>query len=293
MTEHYDEFSMFADNAAEVGLAYAGPPTVRREFVEVAAGQRVSALVWGDGPAEFVFVHGGAQNAHTWDTTILAMRRPNAVAIDLPGHGRSDWREDRDYQPATNAAAVAQVVEQLAPEARAVIGMSLGGMTSYVLAARYPHLVRRLVIVDVTPGTSKDKTARITDFVRGPTSFESFEAILDRTIEHNKERSVSSLRRGVLHNARPLADGTWAWRYDRFERPKEADFTDLWVDVAAITCPVMLLIGQAWSIVDDADVAKFRECQPHAQVHYVAGAGHSIQGDQPVQLATLIGDFVS
>ena len=44
--------------------------------------------------------------------------------------------------------------------------------------------------------------------------------------------------------------------------------------------------------VDDADVAKFRECQPTARVEYVEKAVHSIQGDQPVVLAQLIKDFV-
>jgi pimeloyl-ACP methyl ester carboxylesterase len=161
-----------------------------------------------------------------------------------------------------------------------------------VLASRHPDLVRRLVIVDVTPGTNKEKSARITDFVRGPASFESFDAILDRTIEHNKERSVTSLRRGVLHNAKARPDGSWVWRYDRFENPKDIDFGDLWDDVRAIRCPILLLVGKAWSVVDDADVAKFTECQPTAQVEYVERAGHSIQGDQPVVLAGLIEDFV-
>lgn len=288
----YDEFGYFADNAAEVGLAFNGPPTVRRESVEVSPGRRVSALVWGDSPPEYVFVHGGAQNAHTWDTTILAMGRPSAIAVDLPGHGRSDWRADRDYFPATNAAAVATVIEQLAPNARAVIGMSLGGLTSYVLASRWPELVRRLVIVDVTPGTNREKSARITDFVRGPASFESFDAILGRTVEHNKERSIASLRRGVLHNARPEPDGTWVWRYDRFENPRESDFTNLWDEVTAVRCPMLLLVGKAWSVVDDEDVAQFRKCQPTAQVDYVEGAGHSIQGDKPVELAALIHRFI-
>src|SRR5262245_1832877 len=137
----YDEFGLFADNASEVGLSYDGPPVIRREFVEVNARQRMSVLVWGTSDPEYVFVHGGAQNAHTWDTTILAMGRPSAIAVDLPGHGHSDWREDRDYFPTTNAEAVAKVVRQLAPNAKAVIGMSLGGLTSYVLASRHPDLV--------------------------------------------------------------------------------------------------------------------------------------------------------
>ena len=61
----YDEFGMFADNAAEYGIVYEGPPVVRRESVPVEGGRQMSALVWGDGPPAMVLIHGGAQNAHT------------------------------------------------------------------------------------------------------------------------------------------------------------------------------------------------------------------------------------
>ena len=86
----YDEFSYFHENAEEFGLPYDGPPTVRRESVEVGDRAAGSARSCGArAPPELVLVHGGAQNAHTWDTVAMALGRP-LVAIDLPGHGHSD-----------------------------------------------------------------------------------------------------------------------------------------------------------------------------------------------------------
>ena len=114
----FDEFSLLHDNAEEVGLPWppaSGIPAVRREQVPVEDGRVVSALVWGTAPPEVVFIHGGAQNAHTWDTVALALERP-MVAVDLPGHGRSSWRDDARYDPITNAVAVATAIEALAPE---------------------------------------------------------------------------------------------------------------------------------------------------------------------------------
>src|SRR5712692_10801451 len=170
----YDEFSMFHENAEEFGLPYAGPPTVRRETVEVGPGRRLSALVWGDGDPELVFLHGGAQNAHTWDTVALALDRP-LVAIDLPGHGHSDWREDHEYTPVSNADDVAVVIRALAPDAGMVVGMSLGGLTAFCLAHRHPELVRKLAIIDVTPGTDHAKAEPIIAFISGPENFASFQ----------------------------------------------------------------------------------------------------------------------
>ncbi|MCB0969770.1 MAG: alpha/beta fold hydrolase, partial [Ilumatobacter sp.] len=142
----YDEFGMFHENAEEHGLAFDGPPTVRREAVAVDGGRHLSALVWGDGPPELVLLHGGAQNAHTWDTVALALGRP-LVAVDLPGHGHSDGGRNGSLDLAANAADVATVVEALAPDAAAVVGMSLGGMTTLAVSRHAPGLVRAAVLV--------------------------------------------------------------------------------------------------------------------------------------------------
>jgi pimeloyl-ACP methyl ester carboxylesterase len=289
----YDEFALLRDNADEAGLPWNGPPTVRRESVSLPDGQQVSMLVWGTGEPDVVLLHGGAQNAHTWDTVCLALDRP-ALAVDLPGHGHSGWRQDRDYWPVSNAEAVAEVVRRRAPQARAVVGMSLGGLTAIRLAGQYPQLVRKLVVVDVTPGVDMHKSAPIAEFVQGPETFPSFEELLERTVRYNPTRSERSLRRGLLHNARPLEDGTWAWRYDRLRPPGgELRFGSLWDDVSRIRAPAMLVLGALSGVVVADDVAEFRRRQPDARVEVVDGAGHSVQGDKPLELARLLTGFLT
>jgi pimeloyl-ACP methyl ester carboxylesterase len=286
-----DELGLLAETAQDFGLPWGGPPAVRRDEVGLSGGQRVSALVWGTADPEFVLLHGGAQNAHTWDAVALALSRP-LVAVDLPGHGRSDWRADRDYWPARNAAALSEVVPKLAPRARAVVGMSLGGLTAIALAASRPDLVRRLVVVDVTPGVTAEKSAPISDFVQGPATFASFDELLERTVRFNPTRSEQSLRRGLLNNARQHDDGRWVWRYDRMRPPGgELDFAALWPELARVTAPTMLVLGALSGVVVEDDVAQFLRCQPTARVERVEGAGHSVQGDRPVELAALLDDF--
>ena len=296
---HYDEFGLFHENAEEFGLPFDGPPTVRRVRVEVADdGRALSVLVWGSKPPEIILLHGGAQNAHTWDTVALALGR-SLVAIDLPGHGHSDHRVDGPFAPRLNAADVAVAIRALAPDARAVVGMSLGGLTTIALATHAPDIVRRVVLVDVTPGVDRDKAAPIAQFIAGPDSFESFEEILERTIQFNPTRSESSLRRGVLHNAIERDDGRWVWRYQRPRMLEEsameipAEFATLWDDVGKISVPLMLVRGGApGTVVDDNDVTELLQRLPDAQVELVEGAGHSIQGDRPLELVRLLNDFI-
>jgi len=297
VTAAYDEFSLFEDNATEVGLPWSGPPEVRRASVDVGGGQHVSALVWGSAPPEVVLLHGGGQNAHTWDTVAIALDRP-LVAIDLPGHGHSDWREDHDYSPVTSAPAIAAAIAELAADAQLLVGMSLGGVTAIRVAAQNPELVGRLAVVDVTPGVDETKAEPIIAFLSGPERFESFDEILERTVQFNPTRTVSSLRRGVLHNAKELPDSAWTWRYDPVRAWKDIDrpavtFVNLWDDVEAIKAPMLLVRGGLSGVVSDDDVAELRRRKPDADVVTVDGAGHSIQGDEPVELARILEEFLT
>ncbi len=302
----YDEFALFGENIAEFELAATVPPVERVDVgMPHDPGRHVSALRWGSGPAEIVLLHGGAQNAHTWDTVVLALGRP-VVAIDLPGHGHSHWRDDHAYTPQNLADDVAVIVADLAPDASMVVGMSLGGLTAMELAVRHPALVRRLAMIDITPGVNQQKAKAVLDFVDGPQEFASFDDLLARTIEFNPTRSESSLRRGILHNAAQQLDGSWQWRYDRtgHTRPKDAApdihgvadgaaASPLWDDFGSVTAPLTIVRGSTSPVVDDDDIAEARRRQPDIDVIVVEGAGHSVQGDRPVELARILDDLLS
>lgn len=297
----YDEFAYFHENAAEWGLPFDGAPSVERVAIATPDGRTISTLRWGPGGARVVLVHGGAQNAHTWDTVAMALGEP-LVAPDLPGHGHSDSPAPGvGTAPAANAADLAPVLDAHAPDAEVVVGMSLGGLTAIALAEQRPDLVRRLVLVDITPGVTGEKAKAIHDFVRGPATFPSFDELLQRTIEFNPTRSESSLRRGILHNAKQLDDGSWVWRHRRDDSAIMADASDdidgeqrrraveqLWDVLARYDGPVTLVRGmREQSVVTDDDVEQLTRHRPDAVVIEV-DAGHSVQGDQPLELAEII-----
>ena len=281
-----DEFAYLPENAAQAGVSGPLPPVARIDRGPL------SALRWGTEPVKVVFLHGGGQNAHTWDTVILGLGLP-ALAIDLPGHGRSEWREDGDYGPALNAAAVEPVIRELAPEADLVVGMSLGGLTALRLAVTAPDSVPKLVMIDVTP-SAPERHEQMTQaqmgavaLVRGERSFPSFEAMVEVTVAASPHRSRESLHRGVFHNAKQLDDGTWTWRYDTFRAG--GGFAGLWDDVPSLRTPTTLVRGAKSFFVNDDDAAEFGRTAPGFQrVIMVADSGHSVQGDQPRALVEIL-----
>jgi pimeloyl-ACP methyl ester carboxylesterase len=182
-----------------------------------------------------------------------------------------------------------------------IVGMSAGGLTAIALSKQSPELVRKLVLVDILPSPDPAMAKRISDFVDGPKTFDSFDEILARTTAFNPTRSVSSLRRGILHNAVQLEDGSWQWRHRRHQgapkrgTPEEMaeQLQALWGALDTLVVPVMLVRGMAdGSVVTDDQELELLRRVPTARIEHVEGAGHSVQGDKPIELAHLLADFL-
>ena len=280
------EFALLPENAEQAG---AEGPSPRVQRIDTAA---ISALQWGDASPRVIFLHGGGQNAHTWDTVIVGLGQP-ALAVDLPGHGSSAWREDGDYSPQHNADALAPVLDDLAPDADLVVGMSLGGLTAIRLGAVAPQLVRELVLVDVTPSAlqrhsemTKEQQGTVA-LMHGEREFPSFAAMLELTTAAAPHRDPKSLRRGVFHNSRRLDNGRWTWRYDTIR--EFPDFDGLWDDVAGLSAPITLVRGGKSGFVSDEDADELgRRAQSFRGVQVVENSGHSVQSDQPHALIGIL-----
>ena len=177
--------------------------------------------------------------------------------------------------------------------------MSLGGMTTLALADALPELVRAAVLVDVTPGVDAEKSAAITAFVKGPDSLRQLRRHPRPDVEHNPTRTVSSLRRGILHNAVQREDGSWVWRYRPPPRSRAPDG----IRPARLLGAVGRGLAGAGAAVarpghaarSPSSTTKTRpSCFAAARRHAssaIGNAGHSVQGDTPVELAQLINDF--
>lgn len=83
------------------------------------------------------------------------------------------------------------------------------------------------------------------------------------------------------------------WNYDRRPMGQRSDdaHEDLWRAVSALEMPTLLVRGATSPVVDDEDEAEFLRRQPDGWVTSVADAGHSVQGDRPRELASLLTTF--
>jgi pimeloyl-ACP methyl ester carboxylesterase len=121
------------------------PPdrAVERRWVNVITGGHISGVVWGTGPPELVLLHDTGGSARSWDGLLLALDRP-AIALDLPGHGRSN-----DGSPGPRP--VLEALRSFAPGHRVLAGKGLGALVAVAAAARAPAVVHRLGLIDTVP----------------------------------------------------------------------------------------------------------------------------------------------
>ncbi|XPP26074.1 MAG: alpha/beta fold hydrolase [Leucobacter sp.] len=289
-----DEFRFLSSDAARVERS-AALPTVERISVDIGEGRRVSALSWEPESApEFVFLHGAGLNAHSFDPTVLAMGVP-ALAVDLPGHGRSDWREDANYRPDLLAGDIGTVLAERAPEPVTLVGHSLGGLTAMLAAAAAPGGVRRLVIVDISPGVIPQRDAgTIAEFITGKRDYGTQEEIVDRAIAFGIGSDREALTRGVALNTRRRADGRWEWMHHLAhldglpiaEGDDPAPFAPLWAVLESLQAAgvPLALIAASDGLVGPELREEWAERLPGSAVLTVDGP-HNLHEAAPVGLA--------
>ncbi|MFH8250841.1 alpha/beta fold hydrolase [Microbacterium sp. B2969] len=307
MSDPIDEFSFLSEQAADAGI---GGPIPRGERVSIALpdGRRLSALRYGGGSPEVTFLHGAGLNAHTWDTTILALGLP-ALAIDLPGHGDSSWRDDFAYTGGSLAPDIVAGIEAWTERPQVLVGQSLGGLTAAAVAASRPDLVRDVVVVDITPGIDPDGgPSQLRDFFAGPTDWASRDELVERALSFGLGGSPRAAARGVYHNSRFRPDGRVEWKHhfahlanamsaspalaEAAAAQQDALAAVLsesgWSDLGAVASPLTLVRGTR-GYVSEGDAATFRERVPAASVVEL-DSGHNVQEERPVELGRLVAE---
>jgi pimeloyl-ACP methyl ester carboxylesterase len=258
---------------------------------------RLAADEAGDpGDPPVVLLHGGGQTRHSWGTTLgaVADRGWHAYAVDLRGHGESDWAPDGDYTLDAFAGDVLEISDAF-DTPPVLVGASLGGIAS--LAAIGEHadqrVARALVLVDVAPRMEEQGRMRIGAFMMEhmDEGFASLDEVADAIEAYNPHRPRPSDLKGLEKNLRRADNGRWYWHWDpafiggRLGSPDETrssivDPERLGNAARALTVPTLLVRGRVSDLLSEEGAQELLEMVPHARLADVAGAGHMVAGDR-------------
>nr|WP_249809555.1 alpha/beta hydrolase [Bradyrhizobium sp. 153] len=239
-------------------------------------------------------LHGGALSARTWDYVALALRADfRLVALDLRGHGASDWAND--YSIESHASDVVAVLDGLEIERAHLVGMSLGGIVACEFALRHPERTASLTMVDVISRPIFAATARMRSFI---TDFRGASTI-DEAVKMGLAASPKSDPQRLNYRMNVLLkrgdDGRLVWKGDR-RRP--TDFAAILRHLAGfearvheMAAPFLLARGGDSLIVTEEAARDFTALFPDGRWLNIPGAGHNVQEDNPRELANVLRDF--
>jgi len=254
-------------------------------------GLRLAADVAGSGERGCVILaHGGGQTRHSWASTAtrLAESGWKTIALDLRGHGESQWAADGDYQIQRFAEDLVAVSAGLRGKP-ALIGASLGGMAGLMVeTVAAPGTFRSLTLVDIIPNSDRSGIARIMGFMAANLDhgFDNLEAAADSIAAYLPHRPRPNDLTGLQKNLRLGQDGRYRWHWDpRFVTGMNASRVENFASDFESRCreieiPVHLIRGRLSELVSLEAATAFVGSLKHGTFTDVADAGHMVAGDR-------------
>lgn len=265
-----------------------------------STGLRLVGDAWGSPDAPPVLLlHGGGQTRHAWGGTANALAQQGwyAVALDLRGHGDSEWCPEGDYMIDTYVADLHKVLTNFRQKP-VLVGASLGGMTSLVAEGESPEPVSSaLVLVDITPRIEQEGADRILAFMTAyPNGFASLEEAADHVASYIPHRPRPKDYSGLAKNLRLGPDGRYRWHWDPNminPRRRRRDPERMLAAARALKVPTLLVRGKISDVVSDDTTREFLETAPHAKYVDVAEAGHMVAGDRNDVFSKAVIEFLT
>ncbi|MBE7519555.1 MAG: alpha/beta fold hydrolase [Thermoflexaceae bacterium] len=230
----------------------------------------------GQGPA-ILLTHGFADTSIFWRGQVAAFSdRYRVITWDMRGHGQSDSPDDPAlYSEDHTVGDMAAILDTCGVERAVLGGLSLGGFMSLAFNLRHPGRVRALMLFDTGPGyrSAEGRAGWNQTALARAAGFE--ERGLDaanrrQRLEHRSPEGLAKAARGML-----------------------AQFDGRVIEsLPGIAVPTLVLVGandQPFMAAADYMAAKI----PGARKGVIAGAGHTINLDQPEAFNAAVEEFLA
>ncbi len=261
-----------------------------QQYFQGSEGNRLAADVWGE-PAQpaVLLLHGGGQTRHAWKGAGEQLGRAGfyTLALDLRGHGDSDWINDSaGYTEAHIAADLACVLAQGDLRQPVLVGASLGGLAALSAIGQGIVDARALVLVDIVPGFEAEGARRVLQFMAlGKQGFASLAEVSAAIARYQPQRKTKHNADGLAKNIRRGEDGRYYWHWDpaflqRSERDYQTVQAGLHRYAQALTLPTLLVRGGLSDLLTDESTAEFLQACPHAEYAHISDAAHMVAGDR-------------
>ncbi len=235
----------------------------------------------GEGPA-VVILHGLLGSGDNWQRIAKELAKSYRVLlVDQRNHGRSPHGQQFDYP--TMARDLNNLLSDLQIRSISLIGHSMGGKTAMTFAARYPHRLNKLQVVDITPRASESPEFEII-----------FQAMMNLDLsslysrtqadERIKDKIRDPIVRGfILKNLGRNSESRIVWKpnvpviYQQLGAISGA----LKLNEHVFEGPTLFVGGGKSDYIREEDHALIRHHFPAANIEMIPGAGHWVHFEAP------------
>lgn len=256
-----------------------------RGFVTVD-GTQIAYRAWGPaGAPVVVLVHGGAAHSGWWDHIGPSLaERHRIVAIDLSGHGDSQWRDEYDTERWVNEVAAVAISQGDGPVT--VVGHSLGGIVALAAAQTRADLISGVITVDSPPHalpSGLDNIVAVSPVRTAPRLAPDRDSLVARFRTMSPDPATQ--RQVLAHIAEQSVtqvEGGWRWKFDpqvlagSYRQP---------ADIGVLPCHVAILRAERGIAHRRPELFAEHPTPPHLPVTYIPDSGHDVMLDQPQALA--------
>ncbi len=265
----------------------------------------LAAKRWGpDGGIPVIGLHGWLDNANTFDGIAPLLPQLQLVALDLPGHGRSEHRPPgMPYHYSDYVDDVIAAADTLGWERFLMLGHSMGGGVAVFTAGAFPERVRGLLLIEglgAVSGEMDDGPQRMRHAVlehqrkgdKAPSRPRSFQTLV-RARAQAGHIGTSSAETLVRRSAAQNGQGAW-WQSDpRLDIPAAYPFSEDYVRpfLKRIDAPVLLILAEEGLLRKRPYFRSRPELIRHLKTVWLPG-NHHLHLDTPRPVAKVIAEFL-
>ncbi|XP_055911751.1 protein ABHD11 [Eupeodes corollae] len=247
-----------------------------------------------------LIMHGLFGSKQNWRGISKALEsKTNRKIYNVDARNHGDSPHVPEHNSACMAADIALLMQEQNLKKLSVMGHSMGGRTMMYFALKYPELVEKAIIVDISPISIPNNFNVMEDiFLAMKTMKVSPELPMaeGRVIVENHMKEVVRDKETVdfiMLNLKKLKSGEFVWgpNVDALHA-NFPQFRAQRLDMPPFNGPVLFIAGKQSNFLDPDDWPKIKELFPNAELEWVDDAGHLVHFDQPAKFLDLVSNFL-
>ena len=275
-------------------MAVCAQTPYQDKFINVN-GLRLHYLDWGaPGKQAFIMLHGIGRMAHSFDHIAPQFNSDyHVIALDMRGHGDSQWSSEGAYLVEDYARDLAAFIEQLNLRNVILLGNSTGGRVVQYYAGTHPDRMAKLIVEDVGPERTNEIASGFARRVQQEENGWASEDELVASLMRAGGKTSEELQRNYAHfGSKRREDGRIVWKRDP-NLVKGFVPTELWAPVLKIKCPTIYILGGASTIVPPETQQKLRDNLPAVQIVTMPKLGHYPHQEAPADYIRIVQAFLA